>query len=137
MTTRFWLRTPLSLEEKVAGRADLLKDTRTRVDYENGKPYTPMDGDVMGPAPALPAIPTDLVKLITYIGKIQNGLRTDGIYRHKGAEARLTTVRQGVGNGDLTANVQTIAISAHSVRSLREIYSKIRSGELKPEEKWT
>jgi len=138
MTTRFWLRTPLSLEEKVDGRADLLKGTRTRVDYENGKPYVPMSGDVMGPVPALPTIPAGLVRVITYIGMIQNGFRSDGIYRYKGAEARLTTETQEVGHRDAgtTVKVQTMVISAGSVRTLREIYSKIRSGELEPTEKW-
>lgn len=94
--------------------------------------------DPTNPVHSMPIIDRKFVKRVTYTGKYFEGLRADGIYRHKGATAHLQTVEKSEGFGDRVFNrrYQEISIVAGSIRTLREIYTKVRSGELEAEEDW-
>ena len=141
MTIRIWLNAAgeKALEAPVQGRADLLKvdERKLRVDNENGCKYVNLNGDPNDPAMVFPTVPSKFIRQVTYVEKYYAGFRTNGLYRHKGATARTDTQERYHGHTEITLERwQNISISARSIKTLREIYSKVRSGELKPEKDW-
>jgi hypothetical protein len=141
MTIRIWLNAKgeKALEAPVQGRADLLKvgERMLRVDAENGCKYVNLNGDPNDPSMVFPTVPREFIQQITYVEKYYTGFRTDGVYRYKGATARTDTQERHHGHANITIERwQTISISAGSIKTLRQIYSKVRSGELKPATDW-
>jgi len=141
MSIRIWLSAAGvdSLDAPQEGRADILKvgDANLRVDTENGCKYVTLNGDPNDPSTAIPAIERKFIRKVTYVEKYYRGFRTDGLYRHKGATARVETREHHHSFEDVTIEShQNISISAGSIRTLKEIYSKVRAGELKPESDW-
>jgi len=79
------------------------------------------------------------IKRVSFVDKYHAGFRTDGIYKFKGATACIETKRTFHGGFDkeqLEETYQNISISAGSMRTLREIYTQVRQGKLKPTEDW-
>jgi hypothetical protein len=83
--------------------------------------------DPMDPSATLPNIPRRLVKRVTYQGSYLEGFRPNGLYKYKRATARLETKVRG--HRDNPFREQEIHISGGSIRTLREMYSKIRAGD--------
>lgn len=131
MTTRIWLKPGVA--EKNGKRDDSLKEIT--LGFENGMPCVTIHSDVMEPATQIPPIDPKLVSKYTYHGTYTSGMRNDGVYRLRGAEATVRTTTS-VHEGCITTRWQTISISAKSVKTLREIYAKIRTGELKVDQDW-
>lgn len=149
MSIRFWLNTnaekvtEMKQEEKF-GRmqsVDYLNGFEVKND-ENGAKYIDLRTDPIDPASSAPSIDRKHVKRVSFSDTYHEGFRTEGVYRFKGATARVTTLRHFHGGWGMEDEVkeevcQKISISAGSVLTLREIYSKIRKGELKPDEDWS
>ncbi|HEV3245380.1 MAG TPA: hypothetical protein VG102_03405 [Candidatus Paceibacterota bacterium] len=138
MSVRIWLNATgvKALEPPQAGCADLLKvgGSKLRVDRENGCQYVTLSGDVIDPSTVFVNLPRTFIRRVTYLGKYYKGFRTDALYRYKGATARTETEEHHHGHADIRVDRwQNISISAGSIRTLRQIYAKVRSGELKPE----
>jgi hypothetical protein len=149
MSIRFWLNataekaTETKYEEKSSGG---MRDVSYLGDFEvkdgsGGAKYISPSVDPFDPASPMPTIDRKYIKCVSFTGTYCEGFRTDGIYKLKGATARVTTSRIFHSAMRLGAEVkeeayQKISISAGSVRTLREIYSKVRKGELKPDEDW-
>lgn len=110
-------------------------------DNATNKPYVAISFDPINPTGELPILPKGSVRKVTFTGKYFDGFRNDGIYRHKGATARvelIQKIRLGCSLEDVNRLeiYQEIQISAGSVRTLREIYIKVRSGKIEPTEDW-
>jgi hypothetical protein len=136
MSIRFWLspKGVAAIEEK-GGKKYILEVLR--VNDVDGIWYTDIGGDAIDPSMVIPAIPREFIRKVTYIEDFHSGFRTDGLYRHKGATARIETHEVHRGHAEITVSRwQTIFVSARSVRTLRQIYSMVRSGELKPDVNW-
>lgn len=132
MTTRIWLKPAAA--QKDGKRDDSLNGVK--IEFDNGMPFVIIHFDVMEPATQVPLIDPKLVSKYTYHGTYSSGLRNDGVYRLRGAEASLRTTTS-VHEGVMVTRWQTISISAKSVKTLREIYTKIRTGELKVDQDWS
>jgi hypothetical protein len=125
------------METPQQGRANLLKvgESSLRVDTENGRKYITLNGDPNDPSTVFTNVPRRFIRQVTFMDNFYKGFRTDGLYRHKGATARVETRESGGNMG--AVQHQNISISAGSIRTLREIYSKVRAGELlKPNIDW-
>ena len=141
MSIRIWLNAAgvKALEPPQQGRADLLKvgESSLRGDTENGFRYVTLTGDPNDPSTVLTNVPRKFISRVTYVEKYYTGHRTDGKYRHKGAVARVETREYHHGHANITIErFQNISISAGSIKTLREISSKVRAGELKPDPDW-
>lgn len=143
MAVRFWLKTSaheLVREVSRTGYANshTLDGMEVETDRKSGEKYINFYVDPINPGVILPVIASEYVKYITYIASYHAGFRTDGIYRYKGATARVETtpMHRDSNQGGGQEYRQDIDISARSIKTLRDIYSKIRTGELKPEENW-
>jgi hypothetical protein len=149
MTYRIWLTeaakaTFVTTQEKKYGEMkEITRFSGHEVSFETGtgSPYVQLWGDPIDPTLELPTFPKGKVKKVTFLSKYHVEFRNDGIYRHKGAVARVEMNRRlhtPMTNGDTThlEEYQEIQISAGSIRTLREIYTKVRSGTLKPSEDW-
>ncbi|MBY0310373.1 hypothetical protein K2Q16_04495, partial [Patescibacteria group bacterium] len=130
-------------EKKYGEMKDITRFCGHEVTFETGteSSYVQLWGDPIDPTQELPTFPKDSVRKVTFLTKHYVGFRNDGIYRHKGAVARVEMNRllhTPMTNGDTThlEEHQEIQISAGSIRTLREIYTKVRSGKLKPSEDW-
>ena len=105
----------------------------------SGEKYIELYADPLDPATSVPTIKRTYIKRVSFVDKYSAGFRTDGIYRLKGATARVETNRSfhgGFDKGQLEETYQYISISAGSIRTLREIYTQVRQGKLKPAEDW-
>lgn len=107
----------------------------------SGKCYISISRDPLDPTIELPTFPKGSVRKVTFTSKHFEGFRSDGIYRYKGATARVETTQKlhtPMNMEDTTHRevFQEIQISAGSVRTLREIYTKIRSKTIEPTEDW-
>ncbi len=127
-------------EEKEVTR---LQGMKVLTDNMTGTPYISVNFDPIDPTNEPPTFPKGSVRKVTFTGKYFDGFRNDGIYRHKGATAYLKLVRSlkapSPYNTEDTTHLeifQEIQITAGSVRTLREIYTKVRTGEIKPTEDW-
>lgn len=147
MSTRIWLNATatklLTKADKKKWDKDVytLDGTEVESDYKNGEKYISIYADPNDPAASMPVIARKYVKRVSYAANYNEGFRTDGIYRHKGATARVETVvkiNTAFGSNDTSTKerYQNISISAGSIKTLREIYSKVRTGVLKPAEDW-
>jgi hypothetical protein len=146
MSIRFWLNanaekaTETKQEKKFGEMQDVsyLGDLEVR-DDKGGAKYIDLYADPLDPASSMPTIDRKYVKRVSFVDTYHEGFRTDGIYKLKGATARVSTQRRFHGGLDTEQEeevYQQISISAGSVKTLREIYSKVRKGELKPDEDW-
>jgi hypothetical protein len=149
MTYRIWLtesakETFVTTQEKKYGEMkEITRFSGHEVLFETGSrsPYVQLWGDPVDPTQELPTFPKGSVKKVTFLSKYPVGFRNDGIYRHKGAVARVEMSRRfhtPMSDKDFAhlEEYQEIQISAGSIRALREIYTKVRSGVLKPSEDW-
>jgi hypothetical protein len=112
------------------------------VDKVSGKSYISVyNVDPMDPTNEHHIFPKGSVRKVTFTHKHFDGFRNDGIYQHKGATARLETTQKihsphSMEDKSRFEIFQEIQISAGSLRTLRELYTKIRSGDLEPAEDW-
>ena len=147
MSTRIWLNATATQSLTKTDKKKWDKDVYTldgvevETDDKSGEKYISIYADPNDPAASMPVIARKHVKRVSYTDKYYEGFRTDGIYRHKGATARVETIEQthtafGANDVSITERYQTLSISAGSMRTLREIYSKVRTGELKPVADW-
>ena len=138
LTMFIWLKDGAG--EKLADlkKQGLLGDVKVETNRDTGKKYVPIYGDVFDPAAAVPIIPTDLIERVTLQDRIHRGLRTEGVYRHDGAELVLKTdISFNSGPFDEEdREYQNVNVSAPSVKLLKEIYTLVRQGKLAPEENW-
>lgn len=150
MSIRIWLSAAgtkaVETEEKTRGSSGEsyevyhLDDFEVDTDKSSREKYINIYADPLDPTASMPRITRKYVKRVSYTDKYFEGFRTNGIYCHKGATARVETIEDTVGGfGDdlFERRYQTISISAGSIRTLREIYAKIRSGEMKVEQNWS
>ncbi len=113
------------------------------VDIISGKSYVSIYNiDPIDPTAQYPSFPKGCVSKVTFVGKYFEGFRKDGIYRYKGAIARLETQLKLHTPHNLEDKrhlevFQEIQVSAGSVRTLREIYTKVRAGEIQPTKDWS
>ncbi len=140
MSIRVWLNSAgeKALEQREPNVTSPLKvgDRLLRADMENGHKYVYLVGSPNDPATVFPQIPRKLIRKVTFVDRFYVGFRTDGVYTHKGATARVETRKNYRGQGDQLEVYQEISISAGSIRAVTEIYKKIRMGELKPCANW-
>ena len=103
-----------------------------------GNRYVELD-DPLDPAAVTPAIHSRFIRRVSYKGRYREGHRPDGIYKWRGATARIETQRDVYPSREYsqTDRYQNISISAGSIRTLREIYTKVRAGELRPTADWS
>jgi hypothetical protein len=145
MSLRIWLTAAGSKaietkQETVYGKIKevrRLEKLEVRSD-EGSDDYITIYDDPLDPASAIPTVARKYVKRVSFIDKLFAGFRTNGIYKFKGATARIETVEDtgGLGINQFNRRYQTISISAGSVKTLREIYIKVRAGELRPKHNW-
>ncbi|MGC9968681.1 MAG: hypothetical protein ABSC29_03045 [Minisyncoccia bacterium] len=121
---------------KTEGRIGELKIETHR---NSGLRYVPVSDEITDPTATL--IPQSVIDHVTLDGRIQEDLRPQGIYVRGGATAQVETVRNVVGgygnNSPMVDRYQMVRVVAKTVRAARAIYSKVRSGELKPKHNWT
>lgn len=106
-----------------------------------GAVYIDFNVDPFDPASYVPNIGHKYIKRVSFLDKYFEGFRTDGIYKLKGATARVETEERYISAGNLHESgheerYQNISISAGSIRTLREIYTLVRQGKLQPTEDW-
>ncbi len=119
-------------EKKNVGRVGGLK-----VDGDEVEKYLQFGLNPMDPTAILPKVDRKLVARVTLIDQYSEGFRIDGIYRHKGGVATVVTTHKvhtafGMNDVATTEDYQTISISAPSIKTLREIYTKVRNASLAP-----
>jgi len=122
----------------------LLEGVEAVADETTGEKYIVIHADPLDPAASMPRVARKYIKRVTYTEeKYFEGFRTDGVYKLRGATARVDTIEvvhapgwQNVNDTTTISRHQTISISAGSIRTLREIYTKVRQGTLKPVEDW-
>ncbi len=120
----------------------LLELVEIVLDDVSGEKFSAIDVNPFDPAVIIPRIARKYIKRVTIFGqKYFEGFRTDGIYKLKGATAKVETIEnhsRPYNDHDSwhSERYQTISISAGSIKTLREIYTKIRQGALKPDEDW-
>lgn len=110
-------------------------------DKVSGKSYISVHHDPIDPTIEHPAFPKGSVRKVTFTHKHFDGFRNDGIYQHKGATARLETTHKvhtpyNMEDKTRLEIFQEVQISAGSLRTVRELYIKVRSGDLEPAEDW-
>lgn len=127
MTTRLWLKTSdkLPVEKSKDGRYDILENFF--VFSENGLRFVALNGDIMEPSTPLPRFPAKYISTVTYRGRIYSPLIRVGFYTYKGATARIETVFETEGRA-----WQEISMRGGSVRTLRDLYQRIRMEQIKP-----
>ncbi len=138
MSLRIWLK-----KSAKAGDDGKIVNLKVESDERNGGKYLNVYVDPMDPAMQMPAVPSKDVKAITYTDEYFVGFKPDGLYRTPRASARIKTKKDlHTPNWDSKEDCsimkisQYISITAPSLKALREIYSKIRTGELKAAEVW-
>jgi hypothetical protein len=144
MSARIWLkasatRSLVKIDKQKYGKdVYSLDEVEVETEDSSGKKYISVNADPLDPAASLPTVARKNIKRVSYTEKHFEGFRTDGIYHHKGAKARVETIEDSEGYGETRFNrrYQNISISAGSIKTLREIYTKVRSGELSPTEDW-
>lgn len=85
--------------------------------------------------PVLQLVPQKLVKFVTLRGSIDKDFVPDGTYRLQGAELIVETDRQYDENRSHFR--QTVTAKGPTWRSVRELYSNVRSRTIQPEILWT
>lgn len=135
-----WLK--VGAEEQLATLKEqgLLGDVRVETNRNTGKKYISVYGDVFDPTEDVPSVPINLIEKVTLRDCIYRGLRTEGIYRHEGAEMVVKT-RVRVHSEMMADTIereesQEVSISAPSVDVLKMIYTLVRQGKLAPQENW-
>lgn len=144
MSARIWLNTSATKSLVKTDKKKWDKDVYTLdevevvTDESSGEKYISVNADPLDPAASMPKVAHKHIKRVSYTDKFFEGFRTDGVYRHKGATARLETVEdsEGYGEARFDRRYQRISISAGSIKTLREIYTQVRQGKLKPTEDW-
>ncbi|MDP2860186.1 MAG: hypothetical protein Q8N98_00565 [bacterium] len=118
----------------------LLGDVKADTSRNAGRKYISIYGDVFDPTTDVPNIPDELIEKVTYKDRIYRGFRTEGVYRHEGAEMVVKTEVKV--HSEMMADTiereeyQEINVSAPSIEALKAIYTLVRQGKLAPEENW-
>ncbi len=144
MSARIWLKTTTSsalVTTEGKSRSQLGTDgPDVDTDRVSGENFVPIYADIMDPSAVLPTVAREHIKRVTYEGKIHEGFRKDGLYRHKGATLRVETYNDtqgGFGDGPAIAvRHQNISISGGSIRTVKEIYDRVRTGEITIDRNW-
>lgn len=146
MTVRYWLskaaegKLVTKQEKKYGEMRDIRRLDGIEVGTEGGANYIDFYVDPSDFVSPPPTIGRKFFKKITFVDTYHVGFRKDGIYKYRGATARVVTERRFHGRcyeHETKEEVyQKISISAGSFETLRQIYSKIRSGALEPTENW-
>lgn len=150
MSTRIWL-TSVAIEAIETKKENKHKDVMEDVSYLDGmevksdkgskEHYIDLYFDPINPAESPPTIDPKHIKRVSFVDDYHKGLRIDGIYKLRDATARLETKRiihsgYGYDANQIEEIFQRISISAGDIDTVREIYSKVRTGELKPIANW-
>lgn len=143
-TTRIWLKASAtnSLVKADKRKWDkdvyILNEIEVVTDESSGQWYVSVSADPLNPAASMPTVARKYVRRVSHESKYFEGFRIDGIYRHKGATARVESIQadEGYGEARFDRRYQRISISAGSVKALRDIYTQVRQGKLKPAEAW-
>lgn len=138
MNTRIWLK-----KSAKAGDDGKIANLKVESDEKSGGKYLTVYIDPTNPAMRMPAVPSKDVRAITYTHQYFVGFKQDGLYQTPRASARVETYKHlhtpdfgNLTDCSIEQVSQNISITASSLRALREIYSKIRTGELKAAEVW-
>ena len=139
MSLRIWLK-----KSAKAGDDGKIANLKVESDEKSGGKYlTVYHIDPIDPAMRMPSVRSKDVTAITYTDEYYVGFKPDGLYRTPRASARVKTVKYlhtpGWDNKEdcsIMKISQHISITAPSLKALREIYSQIRTGELKATEVW-
>ena len=149
MSTRIWLKSSAEKSLNKSEKKKWDKDVYTLengvevvADDTSGEKYVVVHANPLDPSASMPRVAHKYIKRVTYTDhKYYEGFRTDGIYKLKGATAKVETVENysrpyhDHDNGHLE-RYQSLTISAGSIQTLREIYTQVRQGKLKPSEDW-
>lgn len=149
MTYRVWLTKAAKVgfktttEKRYGTEKEITRfcDLEVYTENTNAAPYISIERDPIDPTVEFPVFPKGSVRKVTYIGKHFDGFRNDGVYHYRGATARLETTQKlhtpsSMEDKSHLEVFQQIQISARCVRTLREIYTKVRSGTIQPTEDW-
>ena len=131
-----WLRLGAEKKLMAARKLGVAENIKVEIDRPTGKKYVEVHGDVFFPTTEIPYISSDLIERVTFKDVIWRGLKTEGIYRHRGAELVVKTGPRHNPTPSEPGEIQEIAVSAPNLESLREIYTLVRQGKLAPEENW-
>ena len=150
MTIRVWLTKAAETHFEDAGEVSRVQSKphvamfygfKVFEEHVGGQRYISLSVDPLNPTVDTPTFPKGTVRRVTFTHKYFDGFRNDGIYEHKGATARLE-LTQKIRSASTLEDVsrleifQEIQITAGSIRTLRQIYTKVRSGEIEPSEDW-
>lgn len=116
-----------------------LKEKKINLNLQTDEPTGMLYWDVyeaQGPNPLVDLIPAGLVHLVTHCERIYTGFQRDGVYRLNGAELRLTTEIGARWEG-AEREVQVALIKGPSIKSVLDIYTRVRQGKLSPAEDWS
>jgi len=128
---RIWLKEGVDPQAEELGRWGVHVKT-----HRTGRNYIEFDYELYDPTAELPIIPDEYVDRVTVHESIHRGFRTDGIYRHEGAEL---VARRRAGPFSMSSGAtpyQYICIGGPTVGAVMTIYSMFRLGTLLPEEDW-
>ncbi|MFA4831601.1 MAG: hypothetical protein WC618_05585 [Patescibacteria group bacterium] len=137
MSTKIWLKPGqgiVDLIEMDKKEGKLPRNLKVETDHDTGEKVITSDVELFDPTSKLPAVPAQYFDRVTYWGIIEGYLRTEGVYRHHGAEMLLVTKKTYTSND--SEIYQEARILARSLESLQEIYSLVRQGKLLPVEDW-
>ena len=90
--------------------------------------------------PILEVVPEEIVGRVTMKEQIYRNFRSEGVYRHEGAELTVKTDLR-IHSESTATNIereeyQEISVSGPSVRAAKTIFTLVRQGKLLPEENW-
>lgn len=142
MSLYFWFRSDVEAERELASLKEKgrVGDLRVDTDRETGQQYLAVYEDAFDPTATFPNIPSSIVARVTLKDRIYCGFRTEGIYRHEGAELMVKTHVQV--HSEMMADRiereewQEVTVSGPNVTAVRNIYTLVRQGNLLPEEDW-
>lgn len=114
------------------------------ISKQSGGKYITFHLDPTDPTVDMPCFKRDEIKAITSDDSYYEGFRPEGIYKHRGAKAMVRTnvdVKRPYPSNSMdqtsVERKQDISITAKSLIALRDIYTQIRQGNIKPTEEWS
>jgi hypothetical protein len=131
-------------QERLVEVADLATDEksfgklRIEKDRVSGRQYIRIYDDETEADSIHPEIKRRMKK-VTLREEIYAGFVADGVYRLGKAQMTVKTERKFLHSGDYSVEVETsqqLIVSAPTLKTLKRIYSRVRSHQLEPAEKW-
>ena len=135
-----WLKDGAEEELDALREKGRLGEIRVSEHSSSGRKHLAIYEDPFDPTADIPDIPEDLIDRVTLQTRIYRGFRTEGLYHDEDAVLMVKShVRV---HSELMADKvereewQDINISAPNVAALVAIYTKVRQGQLAPDENW-